>query len=188
MAFIVLFDANVLYSIALTDFFVSVSLETNIFRPHWSTKILDEVGRNLQENRSELLESQIQNRLNMMKQALPDALVDPPSELVNAMTNQEDDWHVLAAAVVAQASVVVTFNLQDFPPEACVPYGIEAQHPDEFATHLVDLDPEAVWRAVKSMASRRHRPPATPNEICDRLNSDLPNAIQALRSGCSAEP
>src|SRR5207237_3499021 len=51
MAFIVLFDANVLYSIALTDFFLSVSLETNIFRPHWSTKILDEVGRNLQENR-----------------------------------------------------------------------------------------------------------------------------------------
>jgi predicted nucleic acid-binding protein len=181
MALTVLFDANVLYPIALADFFLTVALETNLFRPHWSTEILDEVGRNLQKNRPDLAEGQVRSRLDAMNRAAPDALVDPPCELVNAMTNPEDDRHVLAAAVVAQASVIVTFNLRDFPSEACEPYGIEARHPDGFVANLVDLDPEGLWCAVESMASRRHRPPATPNELCDRLSSDVPNAIRALR-------
>jgi hypothetical protein len=39
---------------------------------------------------------------------------------------------VLAAAIVARADVIVTYNLKDFPATILEQYGIEAQHPDEF--------------------------------------------------------
>ena len=39
-------------------------------------------------------------------------------------------------------------NLRDFPPEAVAPC-IEAQHPDEFILHLLDLASGVVGRAAQ---------------------------------------
>lgn len=44
----------------------------------------------------------------------------------------ENDRYVLAAAIEAKASVIVTFNLKDFPRRALSPYGIRALAPDVF--------------------------------------------------------
>jgi hypothetical protein len=44
------------------------------------------------------------------------------------MTNVPKDRHVVAAAVAAD-SLLVTFNLDDFSPEAFEPIGVEAIHP-----------------------------------------------------------
>jgi len=38
----------------------------------------------------------------------------------------------------AGADVIVTYNLHDFPDAALAPYGIDAQHPDEFVAHQQD--------------------------------------------------
>ncbi len=54
--------------------------------------------------------------------------------------------HVLATAVAAGTEV--TFNLNDSPEDSCEPYGVEPQHPHEFAEHLVDLDPIAIWHSL----------------------------------------
>ena len=59
-----------------------------------------------------------------------------------------DDRHVLAAAIRCNASVIVTFNENDFPATALAPYGIEAQHPDLFVDNLFDLDQAAVIAAA----------------------------------------
>src|SRR5690606_21408709 len=68
-----------------------------------------------------------------------------------------DDWHVLAAAIRCGASVIVTFNEKDFPPEALEPFGIEAQHPDLFIDNLFDLDPATTLPFFASRASCRPR-------------------------------
>jgi len=44
--------------------------------------------------------------------------------------------------------VIVTCNLKDFPEDALRPYGIEAQHPDEFVLNLLDLAPGIVVRSA----------------------------------------
>jgi hypothetical protein len=49
-----------------------------------------------------------------------------------------------------KANVIVTMNLRDFPSDVLAPLGIEAQHPDEFVLHLLDLGPDAVIAAAET--------------------------------------
>ncbi len=74
-----------------------------------------------------------------MNASVRDCLVENYRELIPALDLPDlDDRHVLAATIVANADVIVTFNLRDFPRENLETYGIEALHPDEFigSSHL----------------------------------------------------
>ncbi len=72
-----------------------------------------------------------------------------------------NDRHVLAAAIVAHADIIVTYNLKDFPEAALHPFNIEAQHPDEFLRHLIDLAPAVVVDAVQRQQANLTNPPVT---------------------------
>jgi predicted nucleic acid-binding protein len=126
-ASVVVLDANVLYSIEVTD--VVVTLATRrIIRAHWSPAILDEVRRNL-ALRPDLTAAAIEYWIGQMNRALPGALDEAPPELVGAMPVNPKDRHVLALAVHVGASVVVTDNVRDFPAEACQPFGSRRSRP-----------------------------------------------------------
>ena len=61
------------------------------------------------------------------------ALVVGYENLIPKLTlPDENDRHVLAAAIRGRAQVIVTMNLKDFPAEVLQKYDTEAQHPDEF--------------------------------------------------------
>jgi predicted nucleic acid-binding protein len=172
-------DANVLYPIALADFFISTA-GLGLYRAHWSPQILNEVGRNLAANRPDLTSEQIAYRLAAMDRAMPSASVEPPGELIDQMGNHPKDRHVLAAAALADAGFLVTFNLRDFPANACRPYDVLVVSPDVFAGRLVGNDPVLVGTAIDEMASRRRRPPASPGEIMSHLARSIPDAIRRL--------
>ena len=110
---IVVLDANVLYSIGLTDLFLTFGTQ-RLARLHWSPTILEEVRRNL-ALRPGLDPRAIDYRIGRMNAAQPAA----PAELVDAMTKHPKDRHVLVLAVHVGASRVVTKNLRDFPDNAC---------------------------------------------------------------------
>ena len=76
-----------------------------------------------------------------------------------------DDRHVLAAAIVGRADVIVTRNLRDFPTEILATYGIAAQHPDEFVRHLVDVSPVLVVDTVREQQSNLLKPPVALAEL-----------------------
>lgn len=175
-----MFDADVLYPIGLCDLFLT-TLEARLYRAHWSNSILEEVERTYVRNFPDKPRKSIQRRIELMNEAEPGALIDPPPELIDAMTNDPKDRHVLATAVAAGAEVLVTSNLADFPETSCEPYGVEAQHPDLFVEHLVDLDPVAIWQSITRMARRRENPPTTPKDVRDYLGEKhLPRAMALL--------
>ena len=65
-----------------------------------------------------------------------------------------DDRHVLAAAICAGAQVIVTNNIKDFPTnDPLAPFGIEAQTPDEFMLHLIDLAPVRIITVIDHQAA-----------------------------------
>ena len=99
------------------------------------------------------------------------------------MTNDEGDRHVLAAAVRAEGTLVVTWNRPDFPPSACEPYGIEVQDPDEFLCDLWDSDPWRMREVVKEQAGRLRNPPQTVDELLETLSRGVPAFVRRVREG-----
>ena len=140
------------------------------FRARWSAQIHDEWKRNLLENRPDLTSDQLDRTICMMNDAVPGAAVTEYESLVEGLVLPDpDDRHVLAVAIRSNASVIVTFNQNDFPATALEPLGIEAQHPDEFAENLLDLDPAAVIAA----AQRQRRQLKNPTIDVDRFLDNL---------------
>jgi hypothetical protein len=93
-----------------------------------------------------------------------------------------DDRHVLAAAIRGRADVIVTCNLKDFPPEKLAPFAIEAQHPDVFVTHLIDLHEGAVVATLREHRSQLRSPPKTAAEYLSTLERQgLTEAVSVLR-------
>jgi predicted nucleic acid-binding protein len=142
-SFTAVYDACVLYPAPLRDLLLRVAL-TDLFRARWTEEIHAEWVRSLLERRPDLKPEQLRRTRELMNISVPDCLVTGYEGLVGALKLPDpDDRHVLAAAIRCQAGVIVTYNLADFPSQALDPYGIAAQHPDEFVVHLFDLSPAA---------------------------------------------
>ena len=93
-----------------------------------------------------------------------------------------DDRHVLAAAIRGRADVIVTRNLAHFPEVELSRYGVEAQHPDDFVTHLIHLEPRLVIAAVAEHRASLERPPKAVEEyLCTLEDQGLLTSAALLR-------
>ena len=121
-----------------------------------------ELERNLA--RRGLEEKQITHRLEQMNEAFRDALVTGYEALIDEMTNDPKDRHVLAAAVRGGAEVLVTENLRDFPADAVSPYDLKVVTQDAFLLDPFDLRPAEVIAAfaAKSPATIASPGPSSP--------------------------
>jgi hypothetical protein len=118
-----------------------------------------------------------------MNEAVRDCLVTSYEDLIESLSLPDpDDRHVLAAAIRAGASIIVTYNLTDFPAETLARFDVEAQHPDDFLVGLLDLAPGVVCAAVKRQQESLKNPPKTAEELLATLESQgLTQAVARLR-------
>lgn len=183
MAFVALYDANVLYPNTLRDLLVRVGL-AGLVQAKWTDEILDEVFRNLKEDRPDLDQQRLDRTRNRMLAVVPDCLVKGYEPLVPALELPDpDDRHVLAAAIRARAQVIVTFNLKDFPAGKLAAWDVEAKHPDAFVEDQIDLDSATVFSCVQQIADSKTDPPWTVDDALERLHrSGLVAAVAALRA------
>jgi predicted nucleic acid-binding protein len=154
--------------------------EKGLYRVHWSAKILDEATRNLIAT-GRVDDAGAKRLIEQMSVAFPEAIVEGHESLVDAMTNDPKDRHVVAAAVRCHAQVIVTSNIKDFPESALQPYGIEAQTPDEFLCNLLDLDQSRVFQVITEQAADLHRPPRTVLDVLGALSTTVPKFAQLVR-------
>lgn len=169
--FSVVYDACVLYPAPLRDLLMHLAL-TDLYRARWSDLIHDEWTRNLLANRADLAEDQLNRTRALMNAHVRDSLVSGFEHLIPAIVLPDpDDRHVVAAAIQAGATLIVTFNLQDFPPDSLQQYGIAAQHPDEFIVDLLDLHPAAVLEAVGNHRRSLKNPPKAADDYLDTLQA-----------------
>jgi predicted nucleic acid-binding protein len=159
---IALLDANALWSAPVRDTLLRTA-EQDLYRPAWTRQILDEMLRSLLARRPDLDPARLERTVDLMLAHFPDALVEDYEDLIPAMRNDPGDRHVLAAAVRAGASLLVTWNISHFPAAACDPYGVEVRTPDEFLVELWDASPhdlrDVLYRQAAQLA--RPRPPAS---------------------------
>ena len=171
-------DACVLVPIALCDVLLELA-ESALFEPLWSDAILAETEKALIEKRG-VPADRAAYRVELMRSALPKAMVSGFDELIPQMLNNPKDRHVLAAAVRAGCSVVVTDNISDFPAKALAPHGVKAIRPDDFLLQLLDDDEDAVWSAIERKRATYKRPPRTMEQFCDLLGKLVPKFAARL--------
>ena len=150
--------------------------------PYWSQEILDGMTRNLVLTERMTAEKAI-NLEGIIKEAFPESMVKVPALLVEQMTNHTGDRHVLAAAVEAKASVIVTSNLKDFQENDLAPWNINAQSPDVFLTNLYAFDPALMLQVIRRQSKRLKKPPLTVNQLLDLLAEETPEFSRQVRLG-----
>jgi hypothetical protein len=93
-----------------------------------------------------------------MNEMFPESLIARYryEKLIDSMTNHKKDRHVLAAAVIAEADVVVTKNVKDFPKESVERYNIEVQPPDQFVRNQTALNPGLFLSGFLNRARNRN--------------------------------
>lgn len=182
MAFVVVYDACVLYPAPLRDLLMRVAL-TGLVQAKWTDQILDECFVNIAAQRPDLPAERLRRTRALMIQAVRDCMVVGYESMIDGLILPDmDDRHVLAAAIRAGAQAIVTANLKDFPTAALVPYGVSALHPDEFLHDLVDLAPEVMLGLVTEQAASLRSPPTTVDELLETLiNNGLRRTVARLR-------
>ena len=177
-----LYDACVLYPAPLRDLLMQLAL-TDLFRARWSDQIHDEWIRNVLRNQPNLSAEQLERTRRLMNSHVRDCLVTGYESLIPELALPDpDDRHVLAAAIRGGADGIVTFNLKDFPQDRLAPYGIQAQHPDDFIADVIDLHPLKVAAAAETVRQRLKRYPKSRDEYLDiLLKQQLPLTVSLLR-------
>jgi hypothetical protein len=143
----VVLDACALVPIALADTLLRIA-EKGLYRPLWSERILGEAQAAIAEIHPGI---DVQKRFTDMREAFDDALVTGWEELeAGIFLPDNDDRHVVAAAIRADAQAIVTFNGDDFPGETLNPLGLETVQPDDFLLYQLDLSPPTILGSFRN--------------------------------------
>lgn len=178
---VVLYDACVLYPAPLRDLLMHLAM-TDLYQAKWTNDIHDEWIRNVLANRPDLKRSQLERTRELMNRHIRDCLVEGYEFLIPSLRLPDPhDRHILAAAIHSSASIILTYNLKDFPARSVGPHGITAQHPDMFLTQLIDLGPDIVCDAIKALRARLKSPPTPVSQYLEILKKQaLPKTVKKL--------
>jgi hypothetical protein len=164
-------DACVLYAAPVRDLFLHLTVGF-VLQPKWTERIHTEWVESVLANRPDIPRAALERTRDLMNQWARDWRPPEHEALIPTLSLPDpDDRHVLAAAIAAGVSVIVTFNLADFPVEALAAYGVRAQHPDEFACELLDEAPAAFLLAVRTHRAALQNPPKSVPEYLATLTA-----------------
>jgi predicted nucleic acid-binding protein len=147
-------DACVLVPAALNDFLLRLAEEPAMYRPLWSEQILAEMTT-VMRTKLHRTATEVAWRKGQMCDAFPEAMVTVPSELLKAVEclPDENDRHILAAAILARANTIVTQNTKHFPKECIEKFGVLCQTADDFLIHQYHLCPQLVLDKLDDQAA-----------------------------------
>lgn len=177
------YDANVLYPADLRNLLMHLAL-AGLVRAKWSEDVHDEWISSLLRNRPDLTREKLERTRALMDLHAAGALVTDYDHLIPALDLPDrNDRHVLAAAIRAQADVIVTANVKDFPRETLRAFGIEPVHPDDFVLELIELAPTRVADAAEAHRVSLRNPAKSRDEYFLALETrGLVSSAKALRT------
>jgi len=149
---VVVFDACVLYPFHLRNIVVQIAVD-RLVDARWTDEIHGEWIRNLVVDRPGIPVDRLLVTRKLMNDALPDATVTGYEAHIEAVTLPDPrDRHVVAAAIKARASVVLTWNLRDFPTRELKKHELVRQTPDVLLANLYKKTPDLT---LASLANAR---------------------------------
>jgi hypothetical protein len=157
----VVIDANLFFVPPVRDFLLTAGwlAEARLLDVAWSDALLAEVERNWARvtgpERAEERWHRFEGRFRSEFAAGRVATLAP---LPAGGRITPEDRHIVALAVAAGATGIITLNLRHFPAGALAPLGLRAWHPDAFCQTLYATAPQAV-EAILAYQGSILRPP-----------------------------
>lgn len=150
---VAVYDACVLYPFHLRNILIQCAFD-GLVEARWTDDIHDEWMRNLAANTPGLSIERLEATRDRMNAVIPEAVVEDHRQFIADLTLPDpDDRHVLATAIAGKASIIVTWNLKDFPAKNLLAHSVTSKSPDDFLTDLHAAFPEAL---ISSVRSARH--------------------------------
>jgi hypothetical protein len=176
-----LLDACVLVPPVLREVLFAVAGQ-GLFTPLWSSRIVEEWARAAGRTEGAASEAIARGEAARLAARWPGSIVTHgPADEAALWLPDAADMHVLAAAIVGKAEVIVTFNLRDFPRRALDAQRLRAQHPDAFLMDLWLAAPDQVMAAAESVRHQAERLSARPQPLRALLKrAGLPRLGKAL--------
>jgi hypothetical protein len=162
-----LLDASVPVPSPLFDTILSLA-DAGMFEARWTETILDEVLRALERD-LRLESGAARRRIDRMREVFPFADIAGFDHLTSSMPNHPGDRHVLAAAVHAGLTTIVTNNIRHFQPLAVERFGINAVTADGFLVRLHGEAPTWVVDTLSRQVKRYRVPAMSMNDLIARL-------------------
>lgn len=160
----VLLDACVLYPTVMREVLLTVASK-GLFTPLWSDRILEEWARAARKI-GPMGEAQARGEVALVKAAFPNASIKRHEGLEARLhLKDENDIHVLAAAIAGNADAIITMNAQDFPRHILAEEGLERWDPDSFLWRLWSDYPDEVASAVETVRQEAERLSGQPWEL-----------------------
>ena len=138
----VLLDTCVLYPSILRSILLGAA-QKGLFEPIWSEKIIEEWRHAAQRNHDEAEATIV---IALLRVNWPKSQVEIGPENKNLFLPDENDIHVLQAAIEGNADELLTANLKDFPTQILSGHGIVRRNPDDF---LLELEHHIVLKFSK---------------------------------------
>lgn len=160
-------DACVLFKGKVTDFLLRLA-QAGAFEPIWSLLIHDEWMRNLHA-RMHIPMQRLEYRRAEMDRAFPGAVCPPEPSMLTAIeqmcvtAGERKDAHVIATAVAARATVIVTENLQDFRLSVLARYSLRKLSANAFCMSLFAARPVDVLGGARAHRLSMSRPAYDPS-------------------------
>jgi hypothetical protein len=98
------------------------------------------------------------------------------------MKNHLSDRHVLAAAVVAKADIIVTSNLKHFQDRDLALWQIKAKSPDEFLNELYNLYLQQVIEVSQRQPQSLKKPSMSFFELLELLSREALRFTNNIKS------
>lgn len=179
--FTAVLDTNVVYPVIIRDILFWFAYY-DLYTPKWSEHIFDEWKKVMKEKG--VSEEEANKRMEKANVAFPDALVKNYKGLIDKLEmKDEDDRHVLAAAIKTNANLIVTNNIKDFPEAYLQSFGLSAKTADDFLTDIIDLNQEQAVAAFKEMVLNKKNPKMDEFEVLNQLrNAGLKDTANYLHA------
>ena len=150
----VVLDACVLFPTVMREVLIGCAA-AGLYEPRWSARILEEWARATAKIGAEVI---ARGEVALLRARWPEAEVQvADAALARFWLPDSDDIHVLAAAVLGHADLIVTLNAQDFPRDLLQAEGLKRADPDGFLCDLFAQKPVAVRAVVADVVAEACR-------------------------------
>lgn len=148
-----LLDACVLFPTVLREILLGAAT-VGFYQPLWSARILEEWAR-ASRKLGPGAEPQARAEIALLRARFPRAEVpEAPHVAARLHLPDDNDLHVLAAAIAASADGIVTVNAGDFPRGTLAAEGLQRRDPDGLLWEFASQRPEAMADVLEAVRAR----------------------------------